>query len=545
MRWHNFMHVQLKLVSFVSVLLLLVLSSTSLAHAQADPTGRSVPATPAIQNPGTGALSREGIFGCLGQGARVANVGTLSAIGGVYVPVNDAAVTLNTGYLVYKECVLDGVSRRVAENATVALAAQTVRGISTGRNGEPQWSVNKDKEFGERALGVIVTELETEEEFSPMCQAFRSPVRRALARSYAKATSKAATSVTCPLPGTTAQRSAEDQAFTYDLWFGLIEPTGNPLGAYLSKQAEIDAEIARDNFNTRETLLASNNIYPIVTTNRDPRRQNIVTPGYLIASTLSQVSGSGFRQIETANEIDQMVENMWGAFGTSISTSATGVLGATLSSNGQASYIDRMSAAASAGLREAAVNAAIGILAAAREIEAVYRQAKQATANVLTGAIQELRAMENTCWGLIVPKVQEKASSEGRSLRIATSTAFSQEIIDAQIQPLADSVLRELEVSTQTVQSINQLIAAVTNNSSPTNQRAALERLDALVASGQLHSPQQAQNANKQKDDVATALATLLSDTRTAWGDSTDPQVGWCNINNAAVIDRWYTAWRI
>src|SRR3989338_6617413 len=32
-------------------------------------------------------LSNDGIFGCQGQGARVANIGTLTAIGGVYVPV--------------------------------------------------------------------------------------------------------------------------------------------------------------------------------------------------------------------------------------------------------------------------------------------------------------------------------------------------------------------------------------------------------------------------------------------------------------------------
>src|SRR3989344_2312469 len=100
-------------------------------------------------------LSNGGIFGCLGQGARVQNVGTRAAIGGVYVPVNDAAVTLNTGFLVYKECILDGVARKIAENAQASLVGQSSRAILTGRNGNPQFETNARKES--QRQGQIIT----------------------------------------------------------------------------------------------------------------------------------------------------------------------------------------------------------------------------------------------------------------------------------------------------------------------------------------------------------------------------------------------------
>src|SRR3990167_9643499 len=54
-------------------------------------------------------FSRQGIFGCSQTGSYSMSVGTLGAMGGAFVPVNDAAVTLNTGYLVFKECVLRGI----------------------------------------------------------------------------------------------------------------------------------------------------------------------------------------------------------------------------------------------------------------------------------------------------------------------------------------------------------------------------------------------------------------------------------------------------
>ena len=64
--------------------------------------------------------ARKGIFDCNLNGAYAMSVGSMAATGGVYVPVADATVELNTGILVYKECILREIIVRQREAATDA-----------------------------------------------------------------------------------------------------------------------------------------------------------------------------------------------------------------------------------------------------------------------------------------------------------------------------------------------------------------------------------------------------------------------------------------
>ena len=91
---------------------------------------------------------------------------------------------------------------------------------------------------------------------------------------------------------------------------------------------------------------------------------------------------------------------------------------------------------------------------------------------------------------------------------------------------------------------INNLIAGVTNTSSVNSQRLALIQLDQLVASGDLHNQAQLNNVQQQQAAIKDSMSTLVNDTKTAWGDSTDQNVGWCNINNPSVIQMWISNWK-
>src|SRR4051812_17105738 len=93
------------------------------ASAQTDTTNPNT-VTATADYSSTYAFQKDGVFGCNLNGAYSMSVGALSATGGAYVPVNDAAVTLNTGYLVYKECVLRGIVVRQREGVTSALTKQ-------------------------------------------------------------------------------------------------------------------------------------------------------------------------------------------------------------------------------------------------------------------------------------------------------------------------------------------------------------------------------------------------------------------------------------
>ena len=83
-----------------------------------------------------------GIFGCSNIGGASVSSGTFSAMGGVYVPVNDAAVTLNSGIQDYLQCVLRPLVSRLRESATASFTQKGVSGFLTGHNGNPLWPVD-------------------------------------------------------------------------------------------------------------------------------------------------------------------------------------------------------------------------------------------------------------------------------------------------------------------------------------------------------------------------------------------------------------------
>src|SRR5262245_20097661 len=95
-----------------------------------------LPITAAAQPTQPGGFSRQGIFGCSRNAAALSSsVGAFSATGGVYVPVADYTVELNTGTLVYQQCVLRGIVNRQAESANAALVQKVIQNSLTGNDG--------------------------------------------------------------------------------------------------------------------------------------------------------------------------------------------------------------------------------------------------------------------------------------------------------------------------------------------------------------------------------------------------------------------------
>ena len=543
MHWQSFMlqtsvnkKQRLELVFILALFVAIHIPFLAYGQTQPDPNNPDLINSTPEQIASSTTLSNDGIFGCRGVGAQVANVGTQTAIGGIYVPVNDAAVTLNTGFLVYKECILDGVARKIAENVSAEYLNQSYRAFSRGRGGAAQYPENLAQEFDRQGNIIVVNALQGVYP-SGICPAFRNTVIGTYARQYVRTKNQPSTAVTCTIPTQNA-----------NLWTRLSayrEPQNNPYGAFQILRGQIDRTLAYNEYNQRERLGWSGGVYDTLDTIDDPLNARVITPGFLIAESISQLSGSGFRQLENANEIDQVVGNLFGGLTTQLISDTRGLQGLSQSVNGQPSYLDRMTAQTSANVRQQATNAALSIISSARQIEVNYRTAKEAIATALSNAIEQLRSAERQCWDLVIPAVQTHATNQGvTSLNIATSTQFSQPIIDAQIAPLATTTINEIRASDTTIATLNELVTSVSNSASQANQQQALLRLDTLVANGQLRTAQDATNAAQQRDNVLGALQTLVQDTVTSWGDSTDPNIGWCNVNNTAVVERWFNEWR-
>jgi hypothetical protein len=511
-----------------------------------DPDSNNSPSTCVIESKKQGepvrdasnqTLSNDGIFGCLGLGASVQNVGTRAARGSVYVPVSDAAVTENTGFLVYKECLLDGTTRKIAQNISAQYLSTQFRAAATGRNGGPQFPSNMREELTRRG-NIILLNFMNDSNVGVLCPAFKVPVRTSAVRQYLERQQRPNQAFACSLP-------TDPNASFYETLAALRYPQNNPYGAALIVQAQIDSTLAYDEYNLRQRLLANNGFYDQVDNIDDPLGERVITPGFIIAEALAQSAGSGFRQLENANEIDQVVSNLFGGLTTQLVSDTRGLVGLSQSTNGQPSYLDRMTAQTSADVRQNAANVAARAINSHRTFEVQYLRAKEGIATALSDAILKLRDAEHQCWNLIIPKVEEHAQSNGNpTLRIATSTEFSQPVIDAEIAPLATTTIRDIRTSESAVALLTQLLTDVRNNDSQANQQQAVLKIDSLVANRQLHTERDALNAETLRDTVVTAVKKLVDDTIKSWGDAPDASIGWCNVNNADVVERWFNAWR-
>lgn len=541
----------------VLALLCTVLAGTGIAHAQS--SGYQ------FQN--------NGIFGCSNIGGASVSSGTFASIGGVFVPVNDAAVTLNSGILDYLQCVLRPLVSRLRESATSDFTKRGIVGFLTGREGNPLWPVDLNADIVARSDEAAYQQLINLDAVNP---AFRNQVRTAVVRGY-MAETRTNSQLGCDYNGDLQADITDptNRPFSFENFQKLANPACNPLGAALLTRSAVERNVGNEVGQMLFKLQSGGGVYGVEQTDADGNHIT-VTPGSLVGGNINQLVQSGFTQLENANDIGQMISSLYAGLSTQVIYDAQGLNGLVQSQNGTPSYLDRVSNAATRGVLSATANAALQILNAARQNELKYLSAVNAIATSLTQAINQLRATENRCWDLIAyqddghpeqhtcvtaPLVAATSTCMGTTtvitlpsgatttqtlqLEIATSTTESQRVINSQIAPLASSTITEIRTSQAALQRIDSLIAQVNNASSSSQQNAALQQLDQLVANNQLHTQYDAQDAAQRQSDTQSAMTKLVRDTASLWGDNNDPNVGWCNIRNTGVIQRWTNAWKI
>lgn len=527
--------------------------------------GPETPGTPASSDPY--AFQRQGVFGCSLNGSYSMSVGALSAVGGAYVPVNDAAVTLNTGYLVYKECVLRAVVNREAENALAANQKSGVTAFMTGRDGKPLFPVNLTEETKLERDRVVLQMLQ-DETLNTLDPTIRERVKRAIARGYMAGRNTANAAFGCPYK--VDLNAVYTNSGTYNIWDGLMavgDEGCNPLFAYQSANRYVLSSANNEVASMVTQLGWSDGCYPVSGIDANGNRVTR-TPGSIVCSNIQQLLQTGFKRLENANDIDQMVGALFSGITSHIIGDNQGLAGVIQRTGSQPSYLDKVVLESQQGLRNSAINAALQILAGAKQVEAGYRQVMLNIAKVLGDTAATLRSRENACWALIIEKVcvatpntqnectaktatcttdpttQIETCTTAPTLKVATSTAYSQGVINAHITPLASSTILNIENAEKAIGLVDQLIAGVTNTGSVNAQRVALQQLDTLVSQKALHTQYDLQAAKETEQDVITRMGTLRDDTTTAWGDSTDPNIGWCNVNSQTVINMWIDRWR-
>jgi hypothetical protein len=533
-----------------------------------------------------------GIFSCNQDGSYAMSVGALGATGGVYVPVADASVELNTGTLVYKECVLREVVDAQRLAATAGFSQQATNNIQTGRNGASLAAAQPIQEKVQYLNTIIQNDLQAGGALSMVNPAFQTPVANAVARGYVMASQQPSAQLTCTIPDNLTTVLNGQTTNTLGDLAALGNPACNAYGATLIANGLVMNDLGAGSNLIDQELLWGGGYYPVTSGGNNPLLQTIVTPSSNVASSYATILNSPYNQLQNANDIGQMVGALFAGISTQVlSGTGGGITGINQSVGGQPSYLQQAVSQETENLNSTLQNTALVNLDAALQVEQSYYNIMSSIAGTLESTITQLRSSENQCWQQVVQAVcagpvaangtctqvvQCTTSTDGngdttnncptgQTLKVATSTEFSQPVINSQISALASTTANNLQVSQQALDLINQLIQNVSGTSAD-SQALAIEQLNTLVANNELHTPADLTTAQTQEQSVQNAMTTLTQNTPSLWAGTdpnntsndnipwngsagatiqvTDPGVGWCNFKNQTTIQAWENIWK-
>ncbi|MDR3570716.1 MAG: hypothetical protein P4L81_00755 [Candidatus Pacebacteria bacterium] len=526
-----------------------------------------------------------GIFTCNQNGANALSVGALGATGGVYVPVADATVELNTGTIVYKECILREVVDAERESGTAGLVQVGTNNILTGRNGSPYFVKQQGPETVQVSTNAIQSIVQNG--LSALDPNIQQQVKSAIAQGYAKATYNAPSALTCPYAGATSAFSNPNAQFSWNNILAVASPC-NPIVGYIDANNLANAYAAQEQNCLQNILQWGGGFYAVTTGSGGPCEQQIVTPSYNVANSYSTLLNSGFNQLQSANDIGQMVGALFAGIDTQVlSGTGGGISGLSQPVGSSPSYLQNVVNQENQNLQTQIANTALVNLQASLQTEQAYYNIMSSIAGTLEGTISSLRSSENQCWTQVVQAVcsgpvaangtcTEKAGQctdnadgtqtcpTGATLHVATSTAFSQAVVNSQISSLASTTANNLQISQQALGLINQLIQNVSGSSADA-QALAITQLNTLISNNELHTPADITTAQSQQQAVQNAMQTLAQNTPSLWAGTdpnnssstnipwngstgatitaTDPGVGWCNFKNQTTLQAWIKNW--
>lgn len=525
-----------------------------------------------VQNVQIGA---DGIFSC-NAGDQNMPVGTLTALNSPnnFVPVFDAAVTQNTGYLLYKECVLDGLVVQYRQTASAAIAEAMTTLISEGV-GQGSFIQEDPALDRTRIANRVTAEMLKEYNTEFIHPDFRQEVYNTVANKYAQEVSGATRSYGYTKEDEDTISKFFDKTNTERGGFfqGLLSISRNfsntPLGSALGYNSAIQAARTQAAADYQTQVNNGNGFKPIQERvevdlgNGQTAEQYLTrTSGYTIAEMLSQALGTGFRQLENASEINEITGSAFlrlAGLQTQILASPSGVRGIVedqpSGSGGgggdSSSFFKDIIGALQDLFGNTIANSALAILTSALDTERDYRNAQANTVQYLAKRSEIAKEAEEKCWVDLRRAVRQSTGST--PINFATSTVFSDAALEPSINPLLQTARKARRIANSTIDSLGVLIDLVSNTNSKAVQQNAIAQVDALVATGSLHSQNDVANVKSNLANMKDVLGPSLSDTISAWATTTattsvafsaTSTMGWCASTSPATVQYWSNQWQ-
>ncbi len=483
------------------------------------------------------------VFTCSKNGQATGSAGSQVPLGGPYVPVADYAVELNTGLLVYKECVLRVLATTKRKAALASVDNQTL----TRFNAYPSRELGKEEVQLSDKTVLRYLKNDSLSNFSPTVQ---GKVKQAIARGYS-ASRDPRTAFICEYTGDLNAVYSGVPIGNY--WDGFNAVADDPACSVLSaSDLGYGAVIGQGQYEVYKNMQrynAGQGVYDVW--HEDENGFHITdTPGQVVLQQGIQSVQSSYKQAQEADDIGEMVDGLYLGVTNQVLTPGTsgtsgGLSAITQALGGALSYMAQVAQGAGTAYTEANANVTVGILQGALALEQQYNAVMSSTASMFTQTNASLRTKEAQCFTSIAGAICQSGTISGSTctgvsggtLTIATSTAFSQKVIDANVRTLATATVTNLNASNQIITRLNAMITALRANPTEAAQTAALAQLAALNP----HNAQQKNDAQTNQQALTQSMTTLLSTTFDGWA-AAEP-VGWCNIEVQSNKDAWTSCW--
>lgn len=508
-------------------------------------------------------------FTCNKNGQVTASAGSTTALGGPYVPVADYAVELNTGLLAYKECVLREIVSAQRKAGLATVDNQVLTRFNSGEGGNPTFggfpSRERGKEKVQLADKTYLRYLQNDS-LSGFTDSLEGSVKQGIARGYS-AVRDPRKEFACEYADDGGNLGASTAGIPVgDFWTAYDALNNDPACTFFRATSvgfyAIENQNEFEQYKDDERLDWGDGTYDLAHYDENGFRITD-TQGEIVLQQGIQSIQSAYVQAQSADDLGEMVDGLYlgvtnqvltagnvgttGTGGVTTGGSAGGLSAITQALSGALSYMGQVVNGQTGQYVDATANATLGILQGALATERQYNAAVTSNANVFTQTNAALRAKETQCFTQIVEAVCQPGTLSGTTctgvsgatLTTASSTVFSQKVIDTNVRPLANATVANLNTSNQIITRLQQIIAGLTASPTQAAQTAALAALAALNP----HNSSDVNAATAGQQQTTTLMTSLLSNTNTAWTEGTTPNVGWCNVSNEATKDAWSSCW--
>ncbi|MBP9757939.1 MAG: hypothetical protein KBD06_05030 [Candidatus Pacebacteria bacterium] len=483
------------------------------------------------------------IFNCNTNGQATTGAGSTKPLGGPYVPVADYAVELNTGLLVYKECVLREL---VTAKRKAALAALDVE-ILKQFNGYPSREIGKEDVFlSDRTFNRYLKN----DSLNNFSDEIEGKVKNAVGQAYDYARDPRK-SFQCKYTGDLNKIYEGDPDGNF--WDAFDAVTDNPACSVYSASMlaynAIEQQSAYELYKQHERLDWGQGTFDVFHYDENGFRITDTQGAIVLANGIMSVQ-SGYEQAKNADDLGEMTDGLYTGVSNQVLTGGTGTGSGGLSAitqalSGALSYMQQVAQNAGGTLVQQTGNFTLDLLNQALAAENAYRKIVTDEIALFTATIGTLREMEIACYTDIANAVCEAgsinatsctAASGGGTLTFIRETKFSQKAIQDNISTIAASMDPKLRTVDTNILVINGIKTALLATPTSAQQTIAQAGLNAIVRSNATTEASNYQN-------YQTLMAAVLSNTEKKWKDDPNEVTEWCDTTNEAMKTKWKECW--